>query len=299
MTRSPMADWVGRSTTLLEPLVDALADHMMGGNTIHADDTSVPVLAPGTGRTKTGRLWVYVRDERGHGGEAPPAVLFRYPPDGKRSRPLAHLSSFVGHVHTDGYAGFNKVCGNRITEVACMAHIRRKFFDIHAGKGSPIALEALDRIAELLPSRMRSASPSRPTSSGAAGAPDPTSSCCAPGSRRRFSSYRASLTCRSLSAMPSRGGRRSVATSTMGALRLTTTPPNARCAALRSGARAACSLAPQRRRACRRDLQPSLIETAKLNGVDPEAWPRDTITRMADHPARRIDGFLPWNYCKV
>ncbi|KQN69182.1 hypothetical protein ASE90_18660 [Sphingomonas sp. Leaf67] len=91
----------------------------MGGATPHADDTPVPVLAPGTGRTMTGRLWTYVRDERGAGGYVPPAVLFRYMPDRKDERPAGHLARFRGGLYADGYAGFDRLYGERIAEVAC------------------------------------------------------------------------------------------------------------------------------------------------------------------------------------
>ncbi len=149
LARSTLADWVGRSASLLSPLVDALERHVMTGPTLHADDTPVPVLAPGTGRTRTGRLWTYVRDERGHGGDAPPAVLFRYAPDRKAERPTLHLARFRGDLHADGYAGFDQLYGERIAEVACWAHVRRKFYDVHAATGSATAREALDNIAGL------------------------------------------------------------------------------------------------------------------------------------------------------
>lgn len=149
LARSTLADWVGRSATLLDPLIDALERHVMSGNTLHADDTPVPVLAPGAGRTRTGRLWTYVRDERGYDGDAPPAVLFRYAPDRKGERPAQHLTRFSGHLHADGYAGFDRLYGDRIAEVACWAHVRRKFFDVHAATGSATAREALDHIAGL------------------------------------------------------------------------------------------------------------------------------------------------------
>ena len=110
----------------------------------------MPVLAPGTGRTKTGRLWVYVRDERPFAGPRPPAALFSYSADRKGEHPRAHLNGFTGVVHADGYAGFNELfAGNRIVEAGCWAHVRRKFFEVHAATGSPIAKQALDRIARL------------------------------------------------------------------------------------------------------------------------------------------------------
>jgi transposase len=110
----------------------------------------VPVLVPGTGKTRTGRLWVYVRDERPFAGARPPAALFRYSADRKGEHPRAHLKDFSGVIHADGYAGFNELfAGNRITEAACRAHVRRKFFDVHVATASPIAKEALNRIGQL------------------------------------------------------------------------------------------------------------------------------------------------------
>ncbi len=122
----------------------------MKGAAIHADDTPVKVLTPGTGKTKTGRLWVYLRDESDYGGPAPPAAFYRYSPDQKGTRPQPHFKDYEGYLHADGYAGFEELYrSGRITEVSCMAHIRRKFFDIHAANASPIAKEALERIGAL------------------------------------------------------------------------------------------------------------------------------------------------------
>jgi hypothetical protein len=110
----------------------------------------VPVLAPGNGKTKTGRLWTYVRDERPFGGVRPPAALFFYSPDRKGEHPRTHLEPFTGVLHADGYAGFNRLFETgRITEAGCWAHVRRKFVDVHAATASPIAQQALDRIGRL------------------------------------------------------------------------------------------------------------------------------------------------------
>ena len=149
LARSTLADWVGRSAKLLEPLVDALERHVMGRATLHADDTPVPVLAPGAGRIRTGRLWTYTHDERGAGGEAPPAVLFRYAQTARPSAPPSISPRFRGDLHADGYAGFDRLYGERIAAVACWAHVRRKFFDVHAATGSATAREALEHIAGL------------------------------------------------------------------------------------------------------------------------------------------------------
>lgn len=150
LERSTLADWVGRSAALLDPLVAALRKEVMASDVIHGDDTPVPVLAPGLGKTKTGRLWTYVRDGRPHGDERPPAAAYFYSPDRKGEHPQAHLKSFKGVLHADGYAGFNAVFETGlVTEAACWAHARRKFFDIHAANASPLAKEALDRIGAL------------------------------------------------------------------------------------------------------------------------------------------------------
>jgi transposase len=147
---STLCGWVGATAAALQPLVDALAADLLVSDTLHVDDTPVPVLAPGTGKTKTARLWTYVRDERPFAGSRPPAALFFYSPDRKGEHPQAHLKDFRGVIHADGYAGFNALfAGNRIAEAGCWAHVRRKFFDVHAATGAPIAKEALDRIGQL------------------------------------------------------------------------------------------------------------------------------------------------------
>jgi len=117
---------------------------------LHTDDTPVPVQAPGTGKTKTGRIWTYLRDERDWLGEAAPAAFYKYSPDRKGARPQEHLKGYEGFLHADGYAGYEKLYGTgKITKVACMAHIRRKFVDIYKANGSLIAKEAIELIAEL------------------------------------------------------------------------------------------------------------------------------------------------------
>lgn len=150
LERSTLADWVGQSAALLRPLIDALTRHVLAGDRVHADDTPVPVLAPGAGKTRTGRLWAYLRDERPYAGTAPPAVFYRYSPDRRAEHPRAHLAWFTGVLHADGYAGFEGLYdGGQVVEAACWAHVRRKFFDLHASGKSPIASEALRRIQSL------------------------------------------------------------------------------------------------------------------------------------------------------
>ena len=155
LDRAIMAAWVGKVTALAAPLVEAAAAHVMAAAKLHADDTPVPVLAPGTGKTKTGRLWVYLRDERPHAGQGPPAVVYRYSPDRRGEHPRAHLAAFHGFLQADGYSGFGPLykTANRqaasVSEVACWAHVRRQFYDIHVASNAPIAGETLQRIGQL------------------------------------------------------------------------------------------------------------------------------------------------------
>jgi transposase len=154
LERSTLADWVGASAKLLTPLIETLKDYVLSAEILHADDTPVPVLQPGKGKTKTGRLWTYVRDGRAAGSADPPAVWFAYSPDRKGEHPVSHLKHFSGVLQADGYAGFAPLYEadrkpGTILEAACHAHVRRKFYDIHVANKSPIAAEALSRIRKL------------------------------------------------------------------------------------------------------------------------------------------------------
>ena len=148
--RSTLANWVGGACWWLEPLQARLAAHVFGSGKIFADDTPIPVLDPGRGRTKTGRLWVYARDDRPWSGPDPPAAVYFYSVDRKAERPAAHLEAFRGVLQVDGYAGFERLTvGGDIVLAACWAHTRRKFYELHEATGSPIAAEAPRRISEL------------------------------------------------------------------------------------------------------------------------------------------------------
>ncbi len=293
---STMADWVGKSAALLDPLVEAIGHHVMGGDVLFTDDTPVPVLDPGRGKTKTGRLWAYVHDGRGYGSETPPSAYYRYSPDRKGERPRDHLSGYSGFLHADGYAGYDKLYGDRIKEVACMAHVRRKFFDIAESTASPIATEVLERIAGLygIEKEIRGSPP------------DTRVAVRWERSKPLFDDLQAWLG----ATLPSLPGRSSLATAIRYAItRMKRMEPffqdgrceldnntaerSMRCVAVgrknylfagsdRGGERAAAAY--------------TLIETAKLNGVDPQAWLTDVLTRIADHPINKIDEFLPWRF---
>jgi transposase len=131
LDRSTMADWVGGASRTLRPLVEALKGYVLSAEKLHGDDVPVPVLEPGNGKTRTGRLWTYVRDDRPAGSDAASAVWFAYSPDRKGEHPARHLKSYRGILQADGYAGFNKLYETgAIIEAACWAHVRRKFFEL-------------------------------------------------------------------------------------------------------------------------------------------------------------------------
>ena len=304
--RSVMAGWIGRLAGLLEPLSERIERHVRAGLALHADDTPVPVLDPGRGRTKTGRLWTAVRDERPFGSTAPPAAFYRYSPDRKAEHAHALLAGCRGFLHADGYAGFAdlyapdaKTGVARLTEVACWAHARRKIYDVLVETGSPAAREALERIARLfaVEADIRGRSPPERREVR----------------QRRSAPILADLkaflgaTLAKISGKSSLAGAIRYATSRWEALtrfvddgRLEMTN-NAAERAIRPLAlgRKNYLFAGSDEGGRRAAVMYTLIETARLNDVDPEAWLVDVIGRIADHPINRIDQLLPWNWSPV
>src|SRR3954462_2817134 len=153
LDRSTLCDWVGRACWWLEPLWRLVHRHVLSSTRIFADDTTLPVLDPGRGRTKTGRLWGYAVDDRPWNGSTPPAVVYVYAEDRKGEHPAAHLAGFQGILQVDGYSGFKGLLENRpageIRLAFCWAHCRRRLHEMHQSTGSPLAAEALRRIGEL------------------------------------------------------------------------------------------------------------------------------------------------------
>jgi transposase len=296
LDRSTMADWVGSTSALLEPLVEALRRHVMAGEKLHADDTPVPVLAPGNGKTKTGRLWTYVRDDRPAGDATPPAVWFAYTPDRKGEHPKAHLSCFSGTLQADGYAGYDAVYeGGRVKEAACMAHVRRQFFDLYEAHKSPVAKEALERIAALYAIeeeiRGRAAEErrevrqlrSRPLLDALKqwleGTLDKLSRKSDTARAVRYALGRWDALLRFCDdgriEIDNNAAERSLRKVVLGRKNYLFAGSD------RGGERAAAIY--------------SLIGTAKLNGIDPEGYLRNVLSRIADHPINHIEELLPWN----
>jgi transposase len=150
LDRSTLADWVGRAAFTLRPVYDRLFANLKSSIKLFADETTAPVLDPGRGRTKTGQLWAYARDDRPWGGADPPGVAYVYAPDRKAERPRAHLTGFKGVLQVDGYAGYRPLAERGDVELAfCWSHVRRRFYELAVAGPAPIASEALERIAKL------------------------------------------------------------------------------------------------------------------------------------------------------
>jgi len=296
LDRSTLAGWVGAASELLTPLVDEIKKHVLAAAKIHADDTPVPVLAPGNGKTKTGRLWTYVRDDRPAGVSTAPAVWFAYSEDRKGEHPRRHLKNFKGALQADAYSGFHHLYGDGVIyEVACWAHTRRKFHDIHVAHASPTTTEALARIGALygIEEQIRG---------------KPAELRCSVRQTRSkplLDELRQWMdkTLRSLSTKSETAGAIRYALSHWRALTryvddgLLEIDNNSAERALRavaigrknylfmgadSGGQRAASLY-------------SLIGTAKLNGLDPAFYLRTILATIAEHPINRIEELLPWN----
>ncbi|MCC6430334.1 MAG: IS66 family transposase [Gemmatimonadaceae bacterium] len=295
LDRSTLADWVGGVSTLCAPLIDALARYVLGAEKLHADDTPVPVLCPGRGTTRQGRLWTYVRDDRPAASVEPPAVWFQYSPDRKGEHPQEHLASFAGVLQADAYAGFDRLYGARIQEAACWAHVRRKFYDLQVAHASPIAAVALERIGRLY--AVEAEVRGRP-----------------PDERRRVRQARAGPELASLhawlhTALTTVSKKSDLAVAIRYALSRWTAltryrddgrveiDNNAAERSLRAVAlgRKNWLFAGSNDGGERAAAIYSLLGTAQLNGLNIEAYLRHVLERLPEHPINRVEELLPWN----
>ena len=296
---STLADWVGASAATLMPLRDAIEKHVHAAERLHVDDTTVPVLAKN--QCRTGRLWTHVRDDRPFGGKAAPAAVFYYSATREGEHAERQLAQYTGIVQADAYSGFNGlfVEGRQpgpIVEAACWAHSRRKFFELARLRKMPIAIEAVRRIDELFAIE-REINGQSPLQRLAVRRER---------SKPLVDSFETWL----------RGERRKLSSKGPLAKAIDYTFNHWRaftrflddgriCLSNNAAERALRGIAVGRRNwtFCGSDsgghraaVMYTLIESAKLSGVDPKAWLADVLARIADHPAHQIDALLPWNW---
>jgi transposase len=297
---STLADWVGAAAATLMPLIEVVRSHVFAAERIHADDTTVPVLA--RGKTRTGRLWTYVRDDQPFGGHDPPAAAFFYSRDRGGEHPQLHLASYTGLMQADAYAGFNRLyeAGRKagpIIEAACWAHARRKFFDLARLRKAPIAIEAVKRIDALFTIEREIHGASS----------DQRLAVRHERSRSLITELKTWLRAQRAKLSAKNETAKAIDYSLKRWTALTRFLDDGRlCISNNAAERALRGIAVGRhnwtfagsdeggRRAA---AVYTLIETAKLNNIDPQAWLADVLARLPDHPAKRIADLLPWNWC--
>jgi transposase len=301
LDRSTLADWVGRAAFLLRPVYQRLLDQLRASSKLFADETTAPVLDPGRGRTKTGQLFAYARDDRPWGGAEPPIVAYVYAPDRKAARPIAHLAGFRGVLQVDGYAGYQVLAeGGQVQLAFCWAHLRRHFYELAQGGAAPIASEALTRIASLY--RIEGEIRGRSAEERLAVRQQrsrPLVEALQPWLRQKLSlisqktklaeAIRYALSRWAGLCLFLEDGRIEIDNNVVErAIRpLALTRKNALFAGSDGGAEHWAVIA-------------SLIESCKLLGVEPHAYLADITSRIVDgHPQSRLDDLLPWHYAAV
>jgi transposase len=296
---STLADWVGSSAASLMPLVREVRAHVFAAERLHGDDTTVPVLAKE--RTKIGRVWGYIRDDRPFGGPDPPAAAFFYSPDRSGEHPERHLADFAGILQADAYAGFNRLYDPKrepgpILEAACWAHARRKLYELAVVSKAPLAAEAVRRIDELF--AIEREINGKPAEERLAVRKERA--------RPLVIELEAWLRVQHVRVSRKSETGKAIAYALNHWAALTRFLRDGRiCMSNNAAERALRGIAVGRRNWTfagsdrggeRAAAIYTLIETAKLNGVDPQAWFADVLARLADHPAKRISDLLPWNW---
>jgi transposase len=298
LPRSTLAGWVGGACWWLEALHERLCKHVFASDHLFADDTPVPVLDPGRGRTKTGRLWVYAREQRGWGGPEPPAAVYLFAPDRRAERPASHLKSFKGVLHVDGYAGFESLTEKgEVVLAACWSHTRRRFYEVAQATSAPIATEALRRIGELygVEAGVRGQSPAHRLA-----ARHKRSKYIVDAMRLWFEAQLPLVPSRSTLAEAIRYAlsRWEALTRFLhdGRIELDTNPVERAIRPVALG-RKNHLFAGSDGGGHRWAVLCSLIESCKLNDVEPYAYLHDVLSRMVNgYPINHLDELLPWSW---
>jgi transposase len=300
LDRSTLADWVGRAAFLLRPIQERLFERLKASPKLFADETPAPVLDPGRGRTKTGQLFAYARDDRPWDGSDPPGVVYLYAPDRKAERPIAHLAGFRGVLQVDGYGGYKVLARHNAVQLAfCWSHVRRRFYELAQAGPAPIATEALARIAAIyhIESDIRGQSAEdrrairQQNSRALVAAFEPwlrEKLALISQKTKLAEAIRYALARWDGLSLFLDDGRVEIDNNIVErAIRpLALTRKNALFAGSDSGADHWATIA-------------SLIETCKLTDIDPQAYLADVITRIVNgHPQNRIDELLPWAYAQ-
>lgn len=300
LNRNSMDRWVLELADKLEPLAEALNRYVLEAGKVHTDDTPVPVQAPGSGKTRTGRLWVYVRDDRNTGSSMPPAVWFAYSPDRKGSHPQRHLAKYRGVLQADAYGGYDAVYETgRVTEAACLAHARRKIHDEHARRPTELTQEALKRIAALyaIEADIRG-SPAERRLAVRKEKSMPLMQSLYEWSQVQLKtlSVHAEMA-KAFGYMLKQWSALNVFCSDGRVEIDNNICENAlRCVAL--GRRNYLFFGSDRGGEAAAIIY-SLLGTCKLNGVEPEAWLRDVLGKISDWASNRVHELLPWNLSTV
>jgi len=296
LERSTLADWVGQVFHLLRPLNNALNEYVMAATKLHTDDTPVPVLQPGRKTTKQGRLWGYLRDDRPAGNTDAPAVWFSYSPDRKGKWPEEHLSGYSGTLQADGYAGYKALYAKEdIHEAACWAHVRRKFYDIDQVQPDSFAAEVLEAIADLyvIEKQIKGKPPDLRLIIRQEQA-KPRLDQLKEKLRQTLSRVAKKLPlAKAIKYALVRWDALELYTSN-GAIEIDNNPIEREIRPIALG-RKNYLFAGSDAGGERAAMMYSLMNTAKLNGIEPEAYLTHVLRRIADYPVNRVDELLPWN----
>ncbi|CQJ63753.1 putative transposase%2C truncation [Yersinia intermedia] len=295
LSRATLGRWSGAVSELLEPLWELLRQYVLMPGKVHTDDIPVPVQEPGSGKTRTARLWVYVRDDRNAGSPMPPAVWFAYSPDRKGVHPQRHLAEYSGILQADAYGGYNALYEDgRIAEAACMAHARRKIHDVHVRLPTDITTEALRRIGELyaIEAEIRGSPADERLAARKTRAIPRMQSLYGWIQEQMKVLSRHSDTAKAFAYLLKQWDALNLYCSNGWAEIDNNIAENA----LRGVAlgRKNWLFAGSDEGGERAAILYSLIGTCRLNGVDPEAWLRYVIGQIQDWPVNRVRDLLPW-----